>query len=171
MEQTLSLSNKKILLSIAQFSILLAIICVAPLIKNQFITGTIVNASLLIATILLGLRGGLLLSLIPSIFSLSFGLLPLVMAPMIPFIIAGNMMLVLIFNLFKKDSYWKGVILGSLLKSSFLFLIAQLVIGFFVKQQVAANIAVMMSWPQLITALLGGSLTYILYKNGKIKES
>jgi uncharacterized membrane protein (DUF485 family) len=87
MEQALS-SNKKIaLISLVQFIVLLLAVSFAPLINNQIITGTIVNASLLIAVILLGMRGAVLLCLLPSIFSLFLGLLPIVMAPMVPFII------------------------------------------------------------------------------------
>lgn len=161
MEQVVSL-NKKIALSLAQFAVLLAIVCFAPLINNQLITGTIVNASLLIAVVLLGMRGALLLCLLPSLVSLWFGLLPMVMAPMVPFIILGNIALVYVFDLLRKKNFFLGLIPAALLKFSFLFLVSNFVISLFIKQAVADKIAVMMSYPQLITALAGGLVAYLL---------
>ena len=167
MEHALSL-NKKITLSLAQFIVLLLVVCFAPLIGNQIITGTIVNAALLMSVILLGMRGAVLLSLLPSLVSLSFGLLPMVMAPMVPFIIMGNIILVYVFNLLREKNFFLGLIPGALLKFSFLFLISNFVISFFVKQAVADKVALMMSYPQLITALMGGLLVYLLtYKYNK----
>jgi len=162
MEQVLSL-NKKIALSLVQFIVLLLIVCLAPLANNQFITGTIVNASLLMAVIMLGMRGAMLLSVLPSLVSLLFGLLPIVMAPMVPFIIIGNISLVYIFDLLRKRNFFLGLIPAALVKFSFLFLISNFLISFFIKQSVAQKIAIMMSWPQLITALMGGIVAYILF--------
>jgi len=162
MEQALS-SNKKIaLISLVQFIVLLLAVSFAPLINNQIITGTIVNASLLIAVILLGMRGAVLLCLLPSIFSLFLGLLPIVMAPMVPFIILGNIILVYIFNLLRTKNFFLGLIPAALIKFSFLFFISNFIISIFIKQAVADKIAVMMSYPQLITALLGGIIAYVL---------
>lgn len=161
MEQTLSL-NKKIALPLVQFITLLLIVYFAPLIGNQIITGTIINASLLIAVILLGMRGAILLSLLPSLVSLSFGLLPMVMALMVPFIIMGNIALVYVFNLLREKNFFLGLIPAALVKFSFLFLISNFVISFFIKQTVTDKIVVMMSYPQLITALMGGVVAYLL---------
>jgi hypothetical protein len=170
MEQALSL-NKKIALSVAQFAVLLLIISFAPLINNQIVTGTIVNAVLLLSVVLLGMRGAVLLCFLPSLFSLSFGLLPIVMTPMIPFIILGNILLVYIFNLIRKKNYFLGLIPAALLKFSFLFVVSNFIITFFIKQAVAEKIAMMMSYPQLITALMGGLIVYpfvrIINKNNK----
>jgi len=129
---------------------------------------TLSLAALLMSVILLGMRGAVLLSLLPSLVSLSFGLLPMVMAPMVPFIIMGNIILVYVFNLLREKNFFLGLIPGALLKFSFLFLISNFVISFFVKQAVADKVALMMSYPQLITALMGGLLVYLLtYKYNK----
>lgn len=98
-----------------------------------------------------------------------FGLLPMVMAPMVPFIIMGNFLLVYIFSLLRKNNFFLGLIPAALLKFSFLFLVSNFLISFFVKQAIADKIAVMMSYPQLITALMGGIIAYFIigrnYKN------
>jgi len=164
MEQVISL-NSRALLKSSQFLLALALILFAPLIGNQFITGTIVNASLLMSVILFGFPGAAVLCFVPSIISLFTGLLPWVMAPMVPFIIMGNILLVLIFDLLRKRNFFLGLFPAALLKFSFLFLISNYLIRFFVKEAVASSIAVMMSWPQLVTALLGGVVAYSLYNS------
>ena len=161
MEQVLSL-DRKIVLSLAQFITLLLIVCLAPMLNNQIITGTIVNASLLVGVVLLGMRGAVLLCFLPSLISLMTGSLAMVMAPMVPFIIIGNVSLVYIFNLLRKRNYFLGLIPAALVKFSFLFLVSNFLISFFIKQPVADKIAVMMSYPQLITALMGGVVAYFV---------
>jgi hypothetical protein len=166
MEQAISLN--KTFLKASQFLIVLSLIVLAPLIGNQFITGTIVNASLLISVILFGFSGALLLCFIPSVISLFAGLLPWVMMPMVPFIILGNVLLILVFDLLRKKDFFLGMAVGALLKFSFLFLTSNYLIHFFVKEAVASKIATMMSWPQLMTALAGGIIAFFIA--GKIDK-
>jgi len=162
MEQAISL-NKKLAVSLSQFSLILAVMYFAPFLQNQLLTGTIVNASLLVAVMLLGLRGAAVLAFMPSVISLFTGLLSPAMAPMVPFIIMSNIILITMFSMLKEKNYWMGAISGAILKFAFLSLTSSFVIGLFVKPEVAAKIAVMMSWPQLVTALLGGIIAYGVY--------
>jgi hypothetical protein len=146
---------------VVTFIMLLAIASAAPLIGHQqFITGPIVNATLLAATVLLGVRGGLLIGLIPSSIALSAGLLPPVLAPMIPFIIVGNAILVVTFGYLRDKNYWLALVSGSILKFAFLFGTSSVVINLLLNKNVASNVAMMMSWPQLVTALAGGVIAY-----------
>lgn len=146
--------------SVITFVILLGIASAAPLIGNQFVTGSIVNATLLIAVSLLGMRNGLLIGLIPSSIALATGLLPPVLAPMIPFIIVGNAILVVTFGYLRNKNYWLGLVSGSVLKFAFLFGTSSIVINLLINQKMAASVAMMMSWPQLVTAIVGGLLAY-----------
>lgn len=164
MELTKTLLNKESLLKASQFCILLSIIVFAPVIGNQLITGSIVNALLLISAMVLGLSSAILLSLLPSAISLSLGFLPWVMAPMVPFIILGNIIFVFSFDYLRKNNYWLGAISGSFLKFVFLFISSNVVITLFIKQTVATKIAAMMSWPQLITSLLGSMIAFFVWE-------
>jgi hypothetical protein len=146
--------------AVITFVVLLGIATAAPLCHNQFITGPIVNATLLIAVALLGMRDGLLIGLIPSSIALATGLLPPVLAPMIPFIILGNAILVVTFGYLRDKNYWLALVSGSVLKFAFLFGTSSVVTSLLVNQKVAANVAMMMSWPQLATALMGGLIAY-----------
>ncbi len=147
--------------------ILISIATIAPLFQHQLITGTLVNATLFIATVLIGVQAGIIVSFLPSLIALSVGFLPPVFLPMIPYIILGNIVLVITFNYFKKK-YWLGVVLASIFKFLFLFSVSSLVINFLIKQEVAYRIIFMMSWPQLITALLGGLIAFYVIKKNKI---
>jgi hypothetical protein len=146
--------------SVLTFVALLGIASAAPLLHNQFVVGPIVNATLLIATVLLGVRGGILIGLIPSTIALSTGLLPAVLAPMIPFIIVGNAILVVTFGYLRDKNYWLALVSGSILKFAFLFGTSGIVISLLLNQKIASSVAMMMSWPQLATALAGGLVAY-----------
>ena len=168
MQRTKSLAiNRQIALTLTKFLILLGVATIVPFFGQQAITGPIVNAMLFISVMILGLRGGILVSLVPSIIALSVGLLPIILAPMIPFIMAGNIILVSTFNYFKKQNFWLGIVSASFLKFIFLFITSSIVINLFIKGEVAAKVAVTMSWPQLFTALAGGVVSYLFLKTIK----
>ncbi len=162
--KTLSIKKENIIV-LAQFSGLMAIALIAPLLQYQAITGTMVNAVLFISVIALGVKAGLLIGLIPSLIALSFGLLPIVLAPMVPFIVVANMILVLAFNYLRKNNYWFAVVSASFLKFIFLFGIVSVLAGLFLKETTALKAAaVMMGWPQFLTALAGGLIAYLFLK-------
>jgi len=126
----------------------------------QWITGPIVNAVLIIATVLVGLRLTMLVALVPSIMAMSSGLLPLPLAPVVPFIMLSNVILILIFDWLRDRNYWLGVILGGAIKFLFLYSMTHLVLVSLLGVDLAAKAAIMMSWPQFITVLIGGALAY-----------
>lgn len=146
----------KILLIALQFVSFLAIAIVAPLLNQQIVSGSIVNATLFISAVTLGTPAAIMIGMVPSIYALSGGLLPMVLAPMIPFIIVGNTLLILIFSwLYKKNNILAMVSAGTI-KFTFLFATSTVVINLLLEKAVASQVALMMSWPQLLTALIGG---------------
>ncbi len=173
----LSLPKAKIIV-LAQFASLLAVASITPaLIHSQPITGPIVNAVLFIATVILGTQGAVLIALIPSLIALSVGLLPQALAPMVPFIMMSNVILVLVFNYVRKrnleakKSYWTGLISASVLKFLFLFSTSFVVVNLITKQAVAQKAAAILSWPQLLTALAGGVIAYLVLRVASLKEN
>jgi hypothetical protein len=143
-----------------EFVALLSVAVCAPALNMQAATGTLVNASLFIATVLLGVPAALLIGVIPSLISAVTGLLPAALLPMVPFIILGNSLLVILFSGLRRKSYFGAVALASLGKIALLSAASTFVIASFVSEKVAGNIALMMSYPQLLTALSGGALAY-----------
>jgi hypothetical protein len=164
--KVLSIKKEKTLI-LVQFVILMTISLLAPLIKSQLISGSIVNAMLFVSTSFFGLSAGILIGLLPSFFALAAGLLPMILAPMIPFIITANVILVVVFNSLKSKNYWLAVISAGFLKFGFLFLTSLMLINLFLNQQTAAKAAVIMGWPQLFTVLTGGLISYLFLKNIK----
>ena len=153
--------KREIVIEIVKFALLLGAAVAAPLAGQQAVTGTIVNAVLFISVAYLGIRGAVLIALVPSIFSLATGLLPAVLAPMIPFIMAANIILILVFDFLRRKNFWLGIISGAVLKFIFLAAVSSVVINLLLKKEIAATVAAMMSWPQLFTALAGGVIAYI----------
>lgn len=161
MSQTKTLSIKRsISIKIAQIAGLIAVASLAPLAMHQAITGTIVNATLFISTILLGYKAGIFVGITPSLIAFSLGLLPAPLAPMIPFIIISNILLVLTFSGLKNTNFWIKIATASTIKFIFLFATSSIVIKFWIAGEIGSKIAIMMSWPQLLTALAGGVLAY-----------
>lgn len=156
----LALDRSK-MIAVTQLTALIGVAVAAPLLGHQFITGPVVNATLFIATVLLGTQAGIMVGLVPSVIALSIGLLPGPLAPMVPYIMIGNAILVLAFGLLKSRSYWLAVGVASLLKFLFLFATSSVVIGLLVQEELASSVASMLSYPQLLTAVAGGVLASV----------
>ncbi|MCK4259595.1 MAG: ECF transporter S component [Halanaerobiales bacterium] len=124
----------------------------------QPVTGPVVNLILYLSVLLVGMSSGLVIGAVTPWIALTVGILPPPLAPMIPFIIAGNMSLVIVFGLLRKFNVYVGIIAASVLK----FLILASGVRFFI--QVPPVVAKAMQIPQLITALVGGILAVILFR-------
>lgn len=159
-----------IAIKLAIFAGFLGISIIAPFFKQQLVTGPIVNAVLFLSTAVLGIGAGVLIGFLPSMVSAFAGLLPMPLLPMIPYIIMSNAILVLIFGFLLKKNFWLGVVSASFIKFLFLFLSSSFVINFFIKKALPAKIVAMMTWPQLITALIGGVIACFLLKIVKYEK-
>lgn len=162
--KTLTKSISATYIQLSKLAILLSLSLAAPFLQHQLITGSIVNALLFSAVLLVGFRYALLVTFLPSIISLAVGLLPFVLAPMIPFIIISNCLLILTFALLKNKNFWLAVLCSSYLKFLFLLSTSSLLINFVFKGPITKKVSIMFSWPQLITALLGGIIAYLVLK-------
>lgn len=136
----------------------LGIVLLAPLFLSQPVTGSAVNMALFVSAFVYGIRKeSLLVAAIPSIVAVLRGQLPLPLVPMMPFIIAGNIFLMYVFvKCFRKtNNYLLSVGTAGLIKFLTLFLISQTLVVLF-SNNLFTKFSVMMSWPQLFTALVGG---------------
>ncbi len=138
---------------------------------GQIVTGSLVNMVLLISVLNVGLLSGIAVGALSPIFAFLLGVTPI--APVVPFIIVGNIVLVLaahyvptmLSKLDKPVATVAGIVCAAVLKYLFLFLvlvkIALPVLSGLKPPQVAA-LSVSFSWMQLVTALLGGLLALII---------
>jgi len=166
--QTMAKVNTR---AMAQFLGLASIATFLPFfIHLQWITGPIINAILILVLFLVGIRSALVVCLVPSLMALAGGLLPAILAPVVPFIMISNAILVLsidwIYNNFRDEvkGYWLGVLIGAGLKFLFLFLSVNFIGRLLIKQELIFKIAQMMSWPQLATAILGGMIAWAVLR-------
>ncbi len=128
----------------------------------QFFTGPLVNAFLLLAALFNGMWSGVIIGLFTPGIAFARGILAPPLGPMIPFIMAGNAILVIVFSLVgKRDHLGReigGVVLGSFLK----YLLLSQAVTWVV--EVPPPVAKAMQTPQLFTALAGGAIALIVYQ-------
>jgi ABC-type Co2+ transport system permease subunit len=151
-------------------SVLAGVAVLAPMLHSQLITGTIVNAVLFGAVMMVGFRAACAVAVVPSLVALAAGTLPLLMAPMLPFIITGNIALTGVFALLKKANYWVAAIIASGVKFGVLVLSANIILVAITCGKMTAALASMMGWPQLVTALLGAIVAYTVFERKLFKK-
>jgi hypothetical protein len=148
----------------AFFLLFFAISAFVPtVIHSQFVTGPLVNAILFLSVIFCGTRVGLLLSFVPSVFALFSGILPIFLAPLVPFIVISNAIMVGFFATFRHRGFWIATIFAAILKFLFLFASAQILSRFF-DEMWAKKALIMFSWPQLVTAIIGAFVAFSILK-------
>lgn len=136
----------------------------------QYATGPLVNTMLYIAATFVGIWGGVAIGIVTPVVAFMRGILPAPLSPMIPYIAAGNAVLVIVFGLLERRGRLAaiaGVVAASVVK----FLVLSSAVRFVV--QVKPAIAKAMQTPQLFTALAGGAIALIvseaLIRTGAVK--
>lgn len=163
---------------VAEFIILSSVVIFLPFVYHQqWVTGPIVNAVFILTLYLIGIRAALVLCLIPSLMALSGGLLPAVLAPVVPFIMIGNAILVisleLFVRIFKQEDlgYWLGLLAGAVSKWLFLTISVGFISPLLLKSELLLKVAQMMSWPQLVTTFSGGVLAWFIISGLRAKNN
>lgn len=137
---------------------------------GQYITGSLVNAVLAVAALLCGLSTGLVVAVLSPFFAFALGIGPKLLL-IVPMIALGNCVYVLVLYLLtaKPVQKWRqaiGVALAAAAKFLTLYLaVVQIllpILGDSLKAPQIKTFTAMFSWPQLITALLGGTLAFLL---------
>jgi hypothetical protein len=152
--------------SVAYFITLGGIATFLPfIVHHQWTTGPIINAVLILSVYLLGIRSAVFIALFPSLMALSGGLLPAVLAPVVPFIMIGNIILIFLIDAGRRYiGFSAGLFLGSLFKFLFLYSSVAWIENLLLKSEFASKVALMMSWPQFATAIIGGILAWGVIK-------
>lgn len=177
----MKLSTKQLV----QTALLLAICIASQYFKNLsvYITGPIVNTTIIIAVLAAGLWSGLLISIIAPITAFFFTGSPIMAAIplMFPVIMAGNAILALCVWFFEKKSSFPrrllaGLAAGTVLKAVFLGIMVVLVILPLFGSNIASRLPkpealpsvlsaarITFSLTQLITAFIGSILAYLIW--------
>lgn len=146
------------------FSVLAVLVLYLPtVISSQIITGTLVNMTLILATLLIGPYVAIVLGLMPSGLALLSGLLPLPLAPMIPFIIIGNIILIGVYHYLGEKNFIASIFTAAFLKFLFLFSTGYILGAMLLNsEQASVMIASVFGWTQLLTAILGGFSAFLV---------
>ncbi len=163
-EQSINVLNSlKVKERIFIFSALAILAVYLPtIIHSQPITGSLVNMSLILAVFLVGPLEAVLLGLMPSVFALASGLLPLPLTPIVPFIMAGNAILVGIYYYLGRKNFGIAIAAAGFGKFLFLYAVINLLISFLPNGKQMLPLVSMMGWAQFLTAVSGGILAYII---------
>lgn len=161
---------------IARTGILLALCIVSQFFKNLsvYLTGPIINAVLIIAVLSVGLSCGLLIAVITPVTAYLIAPSPIIASipPVMVMIMLGNCILVLCVWLFYTKFKFSGKLIAGLLTGSALkacFMTAAVtgilfsVFGEALKPQQIAMGKIMFSTTQLITALTGSLLAFLIW--------
>ncbi|MBR5774491.1 MAG: ECF transporter S component [Clostridia bacterium] len=139
---------------------------------GQFVTGSCVNAVLAVAVLFSGLWSGVTVAVISPFLAFLLGIGPQLL-PIVPAIAIGNVIYVLILHFLcgkrnKKDvPIWRqgiGLVSAAACKFLALYLIVvQLLCRILtLPEKQAATFTAMFSWPQLVTALIGGVVALLI---------
>ncbi len=144
----------------AVFTALLVLLQTLTKAGGQLLTGTCVNAVLAVCVLFGGLWSGITVAAISPFFAFLLGIGPQLL-PIVPAIAVGNTVYVLLLHfLFDKKPWRQGssVLIASAGKFLTLYLlVVQLLCRILpLPEKQVAVFGGMFSWPQLITALLGG---------------
>lgn len=170
---------------LVQTALLLTICIVSQYFKNLsvYITGPIVNLTIILAVLSVGLWSGLLLSIIAPVTAFFFTGSPIMAAIplMFPAVMAGNAVLAITVWYFQEKTSFKwrlpaGLIAGSVLKAIFMGVVIVLIILPIFGDNLAlklpkpealpvvlATAKVTFSITQLTTALIGSALAYVIW--------
>lgn len=170
---------------LVQTALLLAICIASQYFKNLsvYITGPIVNLTIILAVLSVGLWSGLLLSIIAPVTAFFFTGSPIMAAIplMFPAIMAGNAVLAVTVWYFQEKTSFKwhlpaGLVAGSVLKAIFMGVVIVLIILPIFGDNIASKLPkpealpmvlatakVTFSITQLTTALIGSALAYVIW--------
>lgn len=142
-----------------------------PFSVQQLITGTLVNCILLVFTARSGVTSGAVIGVLSSVLAAAFGISQIVVTPMVA---VGNALLCIVYGMLARRPSWHipAMIIGAVVKCAFLWLTVPMVLAAAgLPEKQTAMLSIMFSWPQGVTALCGGLLSWpIIARLKKVTE-
>lgn len=139
---------------ITRVALLSAIIIVTQQFKFQYITGPLVNTTLIFAALTTGIPGAVFISILSPVLALIQGIMP--NAALLPFIALGNLLYCIVFFGLRKKPFY-GLVLAPPLKALVIASGAYFAIGLPLPGAYAVGL------PQLITGFLGAMLFLLVW--------
>lgn len=141
---------------------------------SQLFTGSLVNLVLIVGAGSVGFSGTAVAAVLSPVLAFAFGQMPFPM--MVPVAALGNLVIVAVTWAFlKNDGRFSkgagigldmaGIVVGAAAKTVFLWLTTSWIIVpllFAINTVTAKKLVMMFSWPQLLTAIIGGVLALLM---------
>jgi riboflavin transporter FmnP len=163
------IARTAVMLALALLFQSLRMIIPMPGMMSQYIVGSLVNLALIVAAIIIDAKGGLVVAVLTPVVAFFQGHIPQAMPLMILFVALGNAVIVVAYALLYKESFISRIIalvVGAVAKFVVLYiLVVKLALPLIypgVPDQVRAAMSVNFSWPQLITAAIGGVIALLV---------
>lgn len=167
---------KKKVVWITETAVLIALLVVLQSVTKplgQLVTGSCVNAVLAIAVLMVGMGSGLTVALVSPVFAYLFGIAPNLLT--VPVIMVGNAVFVVLLQVLAHQQLWRNIIavvVAAAGKFAVLYALVNWVICGVAAQALLAQgllktpmlkvLPATFSWPQLATALIGGTLAMLI---------
>jgi len=149
-------------MNLYRFAFLSVLAIASPLVFSQPVTGSFVNAALFLSAAFFGFRReSFAIATVPSLVALATGQLPAVFMPLVPFIVAGNLLLVYLADrgFRKAEPFVVTAVSAAFAKSALLFAAGSVLFATMLRDfPVADKIPSMFGWLQLATALVGAAI-------------
>lgn len=179
-----STNNKKAIVWVAQAGLLIALLVVVQLLTfvvpksiplvSQLFTGSLVNLVLIVGAGSVGFSGTAIAAILSPVLALLFGQMSF--PQMVPVVAIGNLVIVAVTWAFFKNSAKMsggakfgfniaGIAIGAIVKTAVLWAATSwLIIPVFFagNAKVGKNLSLMFSWPQLVTAIIGGVIALLI---------
>lgn len=179
-----SAKNKKVITWVAEAGLLIALLVVVQLLTfvvpksvplvSQLFTGSLVNLVLIVGAGSVGFSGTAVAAVLSPVLALLFG--QMTFPQMVPVVIAGNLVIVAVtWAFFRNDAKLPksagfgldiaGIAVGAVAKTIVLWAATSWLIVpvFFAgNAKIGSKLSLMFSWPQLVTAIIGGILALLI---------
>ena len=156
-----SLIRGALLLSLVLVFQSLRLVLPLPPFVSTFIIGTLVNAGLVLAVLLVGVRAALVIALVAPLVALLQGKLALMV--FVPLVAVGNMLYVWLASYVLRFNKYLVLGVAGLVKTTILAGGSWLILNMFEFSPLAAKaLAATLGWPQFITSVTGGLLAVFL---------
>lgn len=155
------ISTTAVLLALTLIFQSLRLITPMPQLLNQYLIGSLVNLCLIVAAVIVGIKGGLVLAIVAPVVAYIQGFMPQ-FPIMIVLVALGNSALVIAVALISRKNRIASYITGAVLKFVVLFIgVVRIAVPFLLANapdKVKGALSVQFSWPQLLTAIIGSIL-------------
>lgn len=178
----MSTKNQRMIVWVVEAALLLALLVVVQLLTfavpkslpvvGQLFTGSLVNMVLIVGAGSVGFAGTAVAAVLSPVLAFAFG--QMTIPPMIPVVAVGNLAIVAVTWAFFRPADGRapgtgrgfaGVVVGAVVKTAFLWATTVLLmvpVFFAGKPQVGQKLSLLFSWPQAVTALIGGVLALLI---------